>query len=173
MRRGREIVGLPVIDLSNGERIAQVIDLVCNPAQDCVSALLLSGPDQPRGSRMLLWENIYSLGVDAVTVESREAITLANEASGVKNQYLAKNVLTSSGKSLGRIEDIAVDAQSGRILGCVLTDGLVGDFLTGRSIIPLVDNVILGEENMIVPDEPTSLSEERGVNDETDAVPEV
>jgi len=173
VRRGREIIGLPVIDLSNGERIAKVLDLVCNPAQDCVSALLLSDADQPRGSRILLWEDIYSVGVDAVTVESREAITAARETTGATSQYLAKNVLTTSGKALGRIEDIAVDTQSGRILGCVLSDGLVGDFLTGRSIIPLVEDVVLGEENMIVPDEPMSLSGERGVNDETDAMPEV
>ncbi len=173
MRRGREIIGLPVIDLSNGECVAKVVDLLCSPEQDEVSALLLSVTEQPRSSHILRWQHIYSLGADAVTIQSREAITQTTDATGSKAKYLAKNVLTRSGKSLGRIEDIAIDAQSGRILGCVLTDGLVGDFLAGRSIIPLVENLVLGDENMIVPDEPVSLSGERGVNDGTDALPEV
>lgn len=99
MRRGREIIGLPVIDLSTGDRIAQVVDLLCDPEQDQISSLVLSSADPPRSNCILPWQHIYSLGADAVTVQSREAITHGVDVTGSSAKYLGKHVLTTSGKS--------------------------------------------------------------------------
>lgn len=188
MRRGREIIGLPVVDLSDGQCIAKVVDLLYHPTENRVSALVLESSSPPRSSKVLRWESIYSLGADAVTVQGREAIAPVTEQSETPNKYLDKNVLTSSGRSLGRVEDVAIHPQTGSILGCVLTDGLVGDFLVGRPIIPLVENALLGEETMIVPDEPQVESardgaycfdepaqrgKKRGVDDEVNSMPDV
>jgi len=166
LRRGKEIIGLPVIDLSSGQRIGEVKDLICDQSEQRITALIIDRGNLWRKGRIIAWESIYSVGNDAVTIASTSVITSAAKLSGNQhtgNRYLGKQVLTTSGQYLGRVDDIAVNQISGQIVGCVLTDGIVGDFISGRAIIPLVEGAVMSVDNMIVPDEPVDLSYEWGV----------
>lgn len=166
MRRGKELIGLPVIDLSLGQRIAEVKDLISDKTEQRIASLLVDKGTIWRKARIIPWEQIYSVGHDAVTISSSSAIQVASRlpiGQGGSNKFIGKQVLTTSGQYLGRVDDIALNPVDGRIVGCVLTDGIVGDFISGRAIIPLVDSAILGTDNMIVPDEPVDLSYKWGV----------
>lgn len=166
LRRGKEIIGLPVIDLSSGQRVAEVKDLVCDQSEQRITALIVGRGNLWRKAKIITWESIYSVGTDAVTIASSNVIAPAAKLAGNQhtgNRYLGKQVLTTSGQYLGRVDDIAVNQISGQIVGCVLTDGIVGDFISGRAIIPLVESAVMSADNMIVPDEPVDLSYEWGV----------
>lgn len=176
MRRGKEIIGLPIIDLSTGQRVAEVKDLLCDKEEQRIAALLIDKGNLLRKSKIIAWENIYSVGHDAVTITSTSVIKPLGkmpltQANG--NRYLGKQVLTTSGQYLGRVDDVALNAIDGRIVGCVLTDGIVGDFISGRAIIPLIESAIMSAENMIVPDEPVDLSYKWGVQDESSEMSDV
>lgn len=176
MRRGKEIIGLPIIDLATGERVAEVRDLICDHEEGRVTALLVEKGSLIRSTKVLAWENVYRIGTDAVTIQSADCIKAVRKTGpspGGGNRYLHKQVITTSGQYLGRVDDIAINSVNGRILGCVLTDGIVGDFISGRAIIPLVDSAKLSAENMIVPDEPVDLSYKWGVEDEVIEMPDV
>lgn len=176
MRRGREIIGLPIIDLSSGERVAEVKDILCSLEDQRISALLVDKGSLLRPSKLVRWENIHSIGHDAVTIDSRDVITTVKKTSTQQNspnRYLGKQVLTTSGQYLGRVDDIALDPVRGNIVGCVLTDGIVGDFISGRAIIPLVDSTVTSTNNIVVSDEPIDLSFKWGVDSEDIEMPNV
>lgn len=176
MRRGKEIIGLPIIDLSTGQRVAEVKDLLCDQSQQRIAALLIDKGNLLRKRKIIAWENIYSVGHDAVTISSTSVIQHLGKiplTQAGNNRYFGKQVLTTSGQYLGRVDDVALNTLDGRIVGCVLTDGIVGDFISGRAIIPLVDGAIMSSENMIVPDEPVDLSYKWGVESESSEMPDV
>lgn len=174
VRRGREIIGLPIIDLATGLRVAEVRDLICDQEALRVTALLVEKGSLVRSAKALAWEDIHSVGSDAVTIKSAKLIkTVGKTGPSPGNRYMYKQVITTSGQYLGRIDDIAVNTSNGRILGCVLTDGILGDFISGKAIIPLVESAKLSAENMIVPNEPVDLSFRWGVDDEVIEMPDV
>lgn len=176
MRRGKEIIGLPVVDLASGERIAEVRDLIYDDEARQVTALLVEKGSLLRSAKVIPWEDVYSIGTDAVTIRGVKCIKSVKRAGpslGGGNRYLHKQVITTSGQYLGRVDDIAINTATGQVLGCVLTDGIVGDFISGRAIIPLVESAKLSHENMIVPDEPVDLSYKWGVEGEVIEMPDV
>ncbi|MBS3951110.1 MAG: PRC-barrel domain-containing protein, partial [Peptococcaceae bacterium] len=91
MRRGKEIIGLPIIDLSTGQRITEVKDLVCDQQEQRIAALLLDKGNLLRKSKIIAWENIYSVGHDAVTISSTSVIQHLGKiplTQGNGNRYL-------------------------------------------------------------------------------------
>ena len=155
VRTSQELTGLPVIELCRGRKVGEVSGVLCDATDKKVYALLVHTGHLFRQKGYIRWSDIYSLGADAVTVQHLSAVKELTAATPApSDSYLQKQVMTTSGQLLGRVEDITLDPKTGRIIGCVLTDGLMGDLLHGRSIIPLVDNAIINDEHMIVPDEP-------------------
>ena len=155
MRTCKDLIGLPVIELCTGHRIAEVSGVLCGVPERSVLALVVQTGKLFRKKGLVDWSDIYSLGVDAVTVQASSMVRVDSKGIPPSTEtYLRKQFWTTGGQILGRVEDIAIDPKTGRIVGCVLTDGWLGDLLNGRAIIPLVENAIISEEHMIVPDEP-------------------
>lgn len=155
MRTSQELIGLPVIELGRGRKVGEVAGVICDVTEKKVRSLLVQTGHLLRKKGYVRWADIYSLGADAVTVQNLAVVKeFTKNGQTPADSYLHKQVMTTSGQLLGRVLDITLDPKTGRIIGCVLTDGLVGDLLHGRAIIPLVDNAIINDEHMIVPDEP-------------------
>ena len=168
-------MGLPIIDLSRGIRVAEVKDLICDHRQGRVVGLLLDKGGLLRAGKAIPWQLIYSIGQDAVTIQDSSGILPLKAVwpEHNHNKYVGKEVLTTSGQYLGLVDDLALDTTTGRIMGCVLTDGIVGDILSGRAIIPVVESARINDENIIVPDEPTDLAYDWRVESEPTTVSHV
>lgn len=157
MRRAREIIGLPVIDIEAGKQLGTVKDLLIDRDWS-LRGVLLETKRWFSSLRYIVWENVVSVGKDAVTVPNEQCVRQLDETNDwlslLNGSYKLKGlpVITVDGQQLGWVEDVYLEEQLGKkVLGCELSDGLLSDLREGRRWLPSPDNVTLGEDAVIVP----------------------
>ncbi len=124
MKRSREVIGLPVVELREGKSLGRVHGLLVNPAGRRVAALEV-------GERTLLktkcelvtYDLIRSIGPDAVTLHSFTAGAEPCETTpDLADKKLAgSRVVTTDGTLAGAVEDFIFNEASGAIAELVIT----------------------------------------------------
>ncbi|KUK30974.1 MAG: PRC-barrel domain containing protein [Thermoanaerobacterales bacterium 50_218] len=151
MRKGREIIGLPVIDLATGKEVGIVVDLVCDPQTHRLTHLLLEGSGVKPKQKVVSFQEVAAVGDDAVTLNSSKDSDDLPPENGVKVKEKAGFlVITPEGKNLGTFEDVVVEVPGGRLLGYEISAGIVDDLISGRSVIEPLHVLNWGEEAVIV-----------------------
>lgn len=125
MKKSREIVGLPVIELEEGYALGRVIDLLINPIKRHVEALEV-------GERTLIktktetipFTQLYSIGKDAVTVSA--ANSTPKNQNTPENIMFSENLLntqvaTVDGKFIGSMEEFSFNPADGTLQEVFIT----------------------------------------------------
>lgn len=130
MKKTRELRGMPVLALQEGERLGQVRDLILDPAARQVVALILDrrvgGEDQ-----VVATANIHNIGPAAITVEDRSSliplsrIPRFQELARMGKPIQGKMVISEAGVRLGKVDDLEIDVQTFRLTSLVL-QGFLG-----------------------------------------------
>ena len=106
MRRTREIIGLPVLDLKSGDSIGWVQDLVLDNDKDEVVGILLEGGHFFQSSKGIPRQAIVAVGKDALTVREKTI----EELKGTRwSDKVGNEVYTQGGDARGAIEDVFLD----------------------------------------------------------------
>lgn len=157
MLKGKEVIGRKVITLDNGEQVDTVHDLVFDYQANEVLALLVDEGGWFRAARVVPFENIRSIGEDAVMIGSADQVVSTRDDSRIaelldtKTGLIGLNLLTEDGEDLGRIADVYFDDHTGKVLGYEATGGLFSDMSNGRTFVPAPERVNIGTDAAIVP----------------------
>ncbi|MGM0470809.1 MAG: PRC-barrel domain-containing protein [Bacillota bacterium] len=154
MQKGYEIIDLPVVNLETGEEVGDIKDIVFDPDQGTVVGFIVDGGSFFQGNRMIPYQQVHSLGEDALTIANDEAVSDLDEVKEylVSNQgnVIGAKVVTDDGKELGTIGDIVLNSDDGQIASYEVTDGLVHDILDGRGLLDLSDDINYGDDVVVV-----------------------
>jgi sporulation protein YlmC with PRC-barrel domain len=122
----------PIVATTTATTLGQVDDAVVDPRTQAIVALRVRG----RGHDVVHWPDIDSIGPDAVTVASADAVgepegRAAELASG-PYRMLGKRVLADTGHELGHVVDIVFEPTTGALTGAMTTGGRIdGERLIG------------------------------------------
>ncbi|MHB1653413.1 MAG: PRC-barrel domain-containing protein [Desulfitobacteriaceae bacterium] len=159
MRRTRDIVGLPVLDLKSGRQVGWVQDIVFDPEQDRVSGVLLEGGHFFQSSKGIPRQTVARIGKDALVVTSFQL----KEILGIRwSQKVGNPVYTEGGQARGKIADVFLDDFGERIVGYEVSDGLFADLVQGRGTILQQHVVVEGKNVLIVGDQVVPWGENGG-----------
>jgi uncharacterized protein YrrD len=150
------INGLPVVTVRSGEDVAQVRDVIYDPAAGRLVGLTLNkrGFLSGRCREGLPAETIHAIGRDAVMIMDESALMLPDAAPdnvahpAVERNVLGNDVLTESGVSLGTVKDLVlVVGSAGEVVGYHIekADG-------GAGYIPLPAQLAVSGSALVVPD---------------------
>lgn len=160
MRKAMDVVGLPVVSLETGEEIGVIRDILVDSETWLVLGVLLSEQGWFQSGTYIPYDRIHAVGESCLTVSGEDAITsleqlAAPEPAGIvtgKGKLKGKSVISVSGDLLGRLEDVYFSADWEKIVGYELSNGWLADVTEGRKRLSVPPSVIIGEENLIVPD---------------------
>lgn len=160
MRKAMDVVGLPVVSLETGEEIGVIRDILVDSEKWIVLGVLLSEQGWFQSGTYIPYDRIHAVGESCLTVSGEDAITsleqlAAPEPAGIvtgKGKLKGKSVISVSGDLLGRLEDVYFSADWEKIVGYELSNGWLADVTEGRKRLSVPPSVIIGEENLIVPD---------------------
>jgi uncharacterized protein YrrD len=171
MKNSAQIVGLPIISISDGVQIGKVKTLVINPEKGSIDFLTIEQEDVQLSLKAIPFKKVVGIGEFAVTVESDSAvidlaeIPIANQL--VNKQIRIKNTkaMTRKGELLGEVIEYFVNEETGEIIGIELKIGerqavLPSDFVLtyGKDIIIVNENAsssLLDEAESLVQKEQT------------------
>jgi len=127
MKKSVDILGLPVISITEGKELGTAKSLVINPAAGTIAAVAIDDGKWYLGAKLLPFSAITGLGEYAVTIENSNSVTPYTENQEFEKLLLAEievigtKVLTKSGRILGKVNEIIVDL-SGKITACEVED---------------------------------------------------
>ncbi len=162
LRRESELIGLPVISKKTGKKFATIKDIIYSKKKYKVLGFVLSEGNIFREAKIIQFCNIDSIGKDALIVENENVVEKSSQLPEI-NQLIAEKkiiedeILTEDGESLGHVKDIIVDAEGGKIIGFILTDGFIQDLKEGRNVLPYTTETIFGENSIIISNETKNL----------------
>jgi uncharacterized protein YrrD len=152
-----KIIGKKVITMSDGKEVSEVKDLVYDPRENHVSAILVDDGGWFSDAKVIAFSDITSIGSDAVMINDEQRIREAKEINQrVSNiarddQYLTKTkVMTESGESLGEVTDLFFDGDNGRVEEFEVTQGQLQTIKSGKKRIKVQDILTIGEDATIV-----------------------
>ena len=156
MKKSRELKGMPVLTLQEGERLGQVRELILDPATRQVVALVLDQRTSGKEEQVVATANVRNVGTTAITVEDRSSLVPLNriprfqELARARKPVQGKMVMSESGTRLGQVDDMEVDVETFQIVSLVLKG------LLGRRRVISADRVrTIGADAIVVRDEPT------------------
>lgn len=154
MKKSKEIIGAPVISISEGIQIGSVKGLVVNPQQKNVEFLLLDELQEGKELKGLSFRSAEGVGEFAVTVQNSNVIVDLMKISLLKElvqkgiQVLGTKVVTRKGKFLGEVTEYSVDTESGE-----LTEFFYNVSGEKEQSLPALSIITIGKEVLIVEDE--------------------
>jgi uncharacterized protein YrrD len=153
--RGRDVAGLPVVDVSTGEDVAEIRDIIFDPGGGVIGGFTLArrGFFGRRLRVVLPVDAIRSVGTHAVTVDSADVLSdpaaTGKEATVQGDADITSNdVLTESGRALGQVRDVIISGgPRPRVVGFEIGGGPAGD-----GFVPIDTSRAMSRSTLIVPD---------------------
>ncbi len=167
MRKGSDVIGKPIVAYDTGEKVGRVRDLIFDQERNYLVALLVQERGLMSEARVLPLAAIQSIGMDAAIVSKAEYIIPAKLNSQVaaildrNNIMNGTHIMTVSGQDLGKMVDLYFDETTGAIEGYEVSGGIFADAYSGRSFVPAVQTLRIGEDYAFVPAMVADLMEEQ------------
>jgi uncharacterized protein YrrD len=167
MRKGKDIVGKPVVAYDSGEKVETVVDLIFDQYDNRLLGFLIDEGGWFSNAKVLPLNSVKAIGVDAVIIQSKEAIALASDYANIHKILESNNILngtrimTTDGRDLGTLIDFYFDEQTGAVEGYEASGGLFADAYSGRSFVPAPQTLKIGEDVAFVPAATAGLMEEQ------------
>ncbi|MGF7185378.1 uncharacterized protein YrrD [Desulfitispora alkaliphila] len=159
MKKGSEILGLPVLEQKAGHKVGKITDLLYSEEQENLLGVLLEvqGDHLPE-MRFISCEDITEINAHHISIISEDVLQTPQvlskaEISGYSvSLAFGQQVFDEVGKEIGIVRDVLVDLETKEVKGYQLSQGLISDLISGRSLLPLNSIVTMGKEMVLVKD---------------------
>ncbi|WP_394233115.1 PRC-barrel domain-containing protein [Niallia oryzisoli] len=152
MKNSAQIIGLPIISISDGIQIGIVKSLVINPEKGSIDFLTIEHEDWQGSVKAIPFKKVIGIGEFAVTIEGSNAVIDLNEIP-IANQLVNKKiklkntrVMTRKGELIGEINEYFVDEETGQILGMELKTSNQDAAISSEFVLTYGKDIIIVKE---------------------------
>lgn len=132
------IMGKDILNLTDGTMVGKVCGVALTP-DNKVAGLKVKEKKFMGNVNIVPFENVKAFGA-TITLNGIDGSVCAEVRDG-----LGKNVITADGNLLGRVEELAFDAETGQVAEIVIKGELVETLVGGRGILPVKNWSALGK----------------------------
>ena len=142
MKKSVEILGLPIISITEGRELGLSKTLLIDAKNAAVAAITIEDEDWYRGVKLIPFNSIVVIGSDAIIITSSENILRYDSDSRYEAlldaniRVLGTKAITKNGSIRGKVTEIFI-GDDGKIEKCELTatDGSVSEISAGEVAI--------------------------------------
>jgi sporulation protein YlmC with PRC-barrel domain len=128
MIRATELAGRAVIDIDAAEKLGTIDKIILDPEGRRVAGFVVARGSRFPGNKeetIIPAAAIRAIGPDAVTV--RQTAVVGSDTGRLEtlprgSDLIGRNVVSEDGRFLGKVNDVLIDRESGRIIGYLLAD---------------------------------------------------
>lgn len=124
MKRSKEIEGLPVISITRVTNLGRARGLLINPERGAADFVVVEPETRLAECRVISIHRIIGIGEDALTVENDSDVQPLSASAEARQlaerdvRVIGSRVMTNKGTMVGRISEIAIEEETGEIVGC-------------------------------------------------------
>lgn len=137
MKTSAEILGLPVISITEGRELGMSKTLLIDAKNGAVAAITIEDDDWYRGVKLIPFESVIAVGADAITITNSENILTLEDAVDFENlldenvRIIGTKAITKGGTIQGSVSEIYI-GDDGKVVQCEISDPQ-GNFLDNIS----------------------------------------
>lgn len=165
LKKTRELIGMPVLAVAEGDFVARVDSAIINPAERRIEYLLLNGKQWWMEKKCITFSDI-KVGANAITIKMAadvKPVTQFGQAVKLlqdEAKELNPEVMTRDGRLLGTVGEFYFDESSGKITDYSL---MPPGSIEPAGIIPAVKIITFSKRYLVVlEDTGTTLEKEPG-----------
>lgn len=153
MKKTQEILGLPIISISDGNEVGRVKSIIVNAEKGAIDYVVVDSGIQILSARVIPTENILGIGEYALTIEDEGVISDISKIPAAVDllrrdvQVKGTKVLTKKGRLIGEIGDIYVDEDASCKIKAL---EFIADITQKKIRLIPSDSVITFGKNLIV-----------------------
>lgn len=123
MKKSLEILGLPVISITEGRELGMSKTLLVDAKNKSIAAITIEDEDWYRGVKLLPYNSVIAIGDDAVTVTGSDKIITLEDAGDYESmlddniKVIGTKAITMSGTIQGKVAEIFI-GEDGKIEKC-------------------------------------------------------
>lgn len=137
MKKSVEIIGLPVISITEGRELGMSKSLLIDAQNGSVAAITIEDEDWYRGVKLLPYSSVIAIGEDAVTITNSENILTLEDAGDYEAmmdaniKIIGTKAITKSGTIQGKVVEIYI-GDNGKIEKCEIEgrDGSISEIVS-------------------------------------------
>jgi uncharacterized protein YrrD len=147
LRTAQDLIGLPVVNLANGEANTEV-----EQVHFCLTSGQVTGLTTTNGQSYQFFplDQVDRIGEDAVFLKC--GAVESHTPEDVSPVLRGLSVYTRNGSDVGTVEDVVIDPERGQVLGLHISGGLLHDLIDGHRFVPL-SQATVGKDTVIVTEE--------------------
>jgi len=159
MKKTKEILGLPIISISNADNVGKINNLIINAKNGSVDYILVETGQKTINSLIISTKDIVGVGEYAATIDNEEVMLDISSVPAaielLQNNVQIKNteILTKKGNLIGKTGDFYVDEEEFSISGLEFIDSAGENtetkIIVGKDVITFGKRLIIVEENVI------------------------
>jgi uncharacterized protein YrrD len=167
MIRGSHLVGRTVVDMDAANRLGKIKEIIVQRDGERVAGFVVAHGETIVGTggkrRIIPASALHSIGPDAVTVHSLGKEDAGQDLDGLPrmSDVVGRKMVTRSGRLLGSIDDLLIDAADGTIIGYAVGEGVRGklenifhaDRSRMRGYVRADSDFNVGNDLIVVPDD--------------------
>ena len=171
MKKSIEIIGLPVISITEGRELGMSKTLLIDSKNGTIAAITIEDEDWYRGVKLLPYSSVIAIGEDAVTVTNSENILTLEDAGDYEAmmdaniKIIGTKAITKSGTIQGKVVEIYV-GENGKIEKCEIEgrDGSLSEIsseqisIFGKQVT-VIDSDLEKKTELIAPKAPAAAVE--------------
>ena len=137
MKTSAEILGLPVISITEGRELGMSKTLLIDAKNGAVAAITIEDDDWYRGVKLIPFDSVIAVGADAITITNSENILTLEDAVDFENlldenvRIIGTKAITKGGTIQGSVSEIYI-GDDGKVVQCEISDPQ-GNFLDNIS----------------------------------------
>ena len=155
--KGKDVVGLRVLSVNDGKQIETVGDIIYDPSEQRVRALLVASGGIFSKPKAIAIQDVLSIGRDAVMVQDQDAVVSldelpkrVHEIADSKDNLAKTRVVTQEGTELGQVSDIIFNSVTGSVEQLEVSQGGIKNLSSGKKSIRPEDIITVGSDATIV-----------------------
>lgn len=140
MKKSVDILGLPIISITEGRELGMSKTLLIDAKNGTVAAITIEDDDWYRGVKLLPYSSVIAIGDDAVTITNSENILTLEEAGDYESmldanvRIIGTKAITKTGTIQGKVTEIYI-GEAGKIEKCeIAADGGSSSEITADQI---------------------------------------
>lgn len=148
-----KIVGLPIFDFKNQQKVGQVSDLIFSPKDFKISGVILERSFFDRKAKVASSADIVDLSSQGVIVNDDGAILILDENVRLKEAIrsghhgIGQKVVTKGGKSLGRVIDLFVSTEMLQVSKIHVKNILSERIISSTAVVEIKKRKIIVKDN--------------------------
>ena len=139
MKKSVEIIGLPVISITEGRELGMSKSLLVDAPNGSVAAITIEDEDWYRGVKLLPYSSVIAIGEDAVTITNSENILTLEDAGDYEAmmdaniKIIGTKAIIKSGTIQGKVVEIYI-GDNGKIEKCEIEgrDGSLSEIVSDQ-----------------------------------------